>query len=99
MRALDFADRLPDGTSESSLLMSEQLALQERLGDRGAIDRDEGLASPRTQAMDRVSEQLLAGSAFAEQENRHVSRSDPFHAPENLQHLRAAADDAVDRRG
>ena len=48
--------------------------------------------------MDRLSDQLLAGSTFASQEYRHVSWRDFLDGTEHLQHLCVAGDDTVDRR-
>ena len=38
---LELADAARDGAGEGALLVAEQLALEQLLGDRGAVDRDE----------------------------------------------------------
>jgi len=39
MALLELTDPLPVGAGERAFLMAEQLAFQQRLGDRGAVDR------------------------------------------------------------
>src|SRR6185295_11296167 len=58
------------GVGESSLLVPEQLALQQILGDGAAVDRDERRATPRASAMERARDELLARAALARDEDR-----------------------------
>src|SRR5262249_57641328 len=44
---------------------AEQLALQDVLAERGAVQRDERLVPPRAVVVDRLGDQLLAGAALA----------------------------------
>ena len=44
---LELADPLAVGPGERALLVPEQLALQQRFGDGGAVDRQERLVGPR----------------------------------------------------
>ena len=73
---LDLADRLPCRAGERALLVAEQLALEQVLGNRGAVDRDEALAAPRRQVVQRAREQLLAGAAFAQQQDGRAGARD-----------------------
>ena len=96
--ALDLADGLLHRAGEGALLMAEQLAFQQGLGDRRAIDRDEGLLGARAQAVDRLRQHLLAGAAFAKQQHGDIGRRDLLDGAQRPRHLRARRDDAVDRR-
>ena len=72
---LDLADVRLDRAGERAALVAEQLGLEQVLGDRGAIDRDEVALAP-AHLVDRAGEQLLAGAARAEQHDRHVGDGD-----------------------
>src|SRR5438270_12862018 len=50
-----------------SFFMPEELALQELLGETGAVDGDEGLQPSFAPIVDRPGEELLTGATFAEQ--------------------------------
>ena len=50
------------GAGERALLVAEQLALEQRLGDRRAVDRDERERRARAELVDRLRDQLLAGA-------------------------------------
>ena len=52
--AFDLADRLLDSAGEGAFLVTEQLAFQQGLGDRRAIEGDEGLLGARAEAVDRL---------------------------------------------
>ena len=65
--------RLPlHGAGERAALVSEQLRLEQVLGDRRAVDGDEGLGGGRTRRMHAAREELLAGSGFALDEDGRV---------------------------
>jgi hypothetical protein len=49
----ELADPLPVGPGEGALLVAEQLALEERLGDGGAVDGEERLVGPVRLLVDR----------------------------------------------
>src|SRR4029453_8978923 len=51
------------GPGERSLLVAEELGLEQRLGNCGTVDRDKGGFSTRAERMERAGEQLLAGPA------------------------------------
>ena len=56
----------PVGAGERPLLVAEQLGLEERLGDRAAVERDERLAPAVAQAMHGLRHELFSGSGLAE---------------------------------
>src|SRR5581483_9511606 len=64
-RRLDLAERLLHRAGERAPFVAEELALEQRLGDRRAVDRDEAAAVPRRQPVERAREQLLAGARLA----------------------------------
>ena len=49
--------------------MPKQFVLDERFGDRGAVDRDERFVAARGQVMDSTGEQFFAGSGFTQQQH------------------------------
>ncbi|MEE9386122.1 MAG: hypothetical protein V3V08_22140 [Nannocystaceae bacterium] len=75
--------------------MAEKLGLEERIGDRGAVDRDEGSARALTVRVNRAGDELLAGPGVPEDEYGRVGGSDFLDAIEYFQHPRTAADDVV----
>src|SRR6478735_6952020 len=70
IRGLDLAERLLRGAGERALLVSEELAFEQRFRNRRAVDRDEALGAPRRQVVQRAREQLLARPRFAEDQYR-----------------------------
>ena len=56
---------VPVGTGEGAPHVTEQNALQERLGERSAVLREERAASPSSVEVNGAGHQLLAGSALA----------------------------------
>src|SRR2546429_1202210 len=61
-----------DGAGEGALHMPEELAFEERLRDRSAVDGNERLSASRAGRVDGPGDQLLAGAALAGDE--HVAR-------------------------
>ena len=53
------------GVGERAAHVAEQLALEQRLGQRGAVDRDEGAGGAAAQAVQAARGDLLAGAALA----------------------------------
>ena len=53
------------GAGEGALLVAEQLGLEQRVGDRGDVDRHEGLRRGGALRVDRARDELLAGAALA----------------------------------
>jgi len=92
---------LPHGrrASECAALVAEQLAFDQRGGQRRAVDANE-LVSPATAAVVYgAREELLTGAGFAEQQHRGIKRRDLIDALEHDAHRRAGGDDAVVGRG
>ena len=56
---------LGHGTGERSLLVAEELALDQRLRQGGAVDLDKRLLRPRALRVQRPGNKFLAGAAFA----------------------------------
>ena len=73
--------------------MAEQLALQQRLGERAAVDGHEGVEAPRARGVNGASHELLARAALAGDEHRGVGRPDGLDRGVELLHGRAVADD------
>ncbi len=74
MGQLRLADLARRRAGEGALLVAEQLVLEEVLGDRRAVDRDERPLRPRRELVQGAGEQLLAGAALAEQQHGRVAR-------------------------
>src|SRR5206468_9186894 len=60
----ELAELVAAGPREGSLLVAEQLRLDQVLGDGGAVDTDEGSLAARTVPVDRSGDQLLANAAL-----------------------------------
>jgi hypothetical protein len=56
--------------------MAEQLALDQRLGERAAVDRDERPVSPFAQLVHVASHDLLAGPGLADDQGRRLAGRD-----------------------
>jgi hypothetical protein len=63
------------GAGERALLVTEQLALDQVVGQRAAVDRDEVAAAPR-QRVGGAGQHLLAGAAVALDQDRHRRAGD-----------------------
>src|SRR3546814_8167629 len=82
MREFDLAFGRLDRAGERALFMPEQLAFEQILGDRGAVDRDERAVAPRARLVQPAREQFLAGAARAEQHDRNVKVRSEEHTSE-----------------
>ena len=60
---------------EGALLVAEDLALDQRFGNRRAVDRDEWPRLARAQIVQRARHQFLAGAALAGDQHREHSRA------------------------
>ena len=67
--------------------MAEDLALDQGLGNRGAVDGDERLAPPRAQLVQGARHQLLARPALAGDQHRHRARRHALDHGEHLLHF------------
>ena len=73
---LDAAAPARGGAGEGALLVAEQLALEQRLAERRAVDRDERARRARAPVVDGARRDLLAGAALAEQQHGRVGARD-----------------------
>jgi hypothetical protein len=70
----ELARLLAGRPGEGPLLVAEQLGLDELLGDRGAVDLDEGLRGPGAVLVDRTRDELLARPRLARDEDGRLRR-------------------------
>src|SRR5262249_25699256 len=96
IRLLELARFTCVSSGEGSLLVSEEFALHEILGDRGAVNLDEGSLFARRMKMDGARDEVLADAAFASQQHCGSRRSDAGNRGEDLLHRARAADDVVE---
>ena len=90
VRGLDFAYRLSRRTGERALLVTEELAFEQRLGNRGTVDGNETFIAARRERVQRPRQQLFAGAAFAQQQDGCAGASDFLDNATDSQHLRIA---------
>ncbi len=93
---LEPPELLLDRTGERALLVAEQLALEQRLGQRGAVDLDERAVRAPAQAVDRARDQLLARAGLARDEHGRVGRRNALDQLQNRNERTAAADDFLE---
>ena len=99
---LEAAELALDRARERALLVAEQLRLEQRLGQRAAVDLDERPARAARARVDRARHQLLAGARLAVDIDRRVGGRDLFDGLEHRAHRRRLADDlgeAIGRGG
>ena len=68
------AKRIAGSASEGSLYVAEQLALEQRVAEGGAIDRDKGLLGARRIAVDESREHFLAAARLSQDHDRGATR-------------------------
>ena len=78
--------------------MTEQFALEQRLGNSRTVDRDEWTVRARAVSMQRPSQQFLAGSALADEEHGSVAPRGAIDQRHNLLHGLRLSHDACDFR-
>jgi hypothetical protein len=76
--------------------VAEDLALEQGLGDRGAVDRDEGLRRALAELMDGLRHHLLAGPRLAPDEDRRRGRRRLLDHAVNLADRPGAPDDPAE---
>src|SRR5204863_8771442 len=69
VRHLQLAALLLMRSGKGSLLVAEQLGLEQLFRQRHAVDDDERPIGPETPAMDRPGDDLLAGPALAQEQH------------------------------
>ena len=80
------------GVGEGPFLVAEQLAFEQRLGDRRAVDGDERLIAAAAEVVDRLADDFLAGAVFAEDQHRQVGVGDAANRRAQRLDRRAVAD-------
>ena len=93
VRRLEAALAPLDGAGEGAGLVPEQLGLEQRLGERGAVDGHEGAVAPRAAARGAAGHQLLAGAGLAGDQHGRVALRDGVDASRGAGRWRRRADD------
>ena len=88
---LDLADAVVDGAGERAALVAEELALEERVREGGAVDGDEAAALALALEVDGARRELLAGARLAVDEHRGVVLRQHADGLEDLVHRLVAA--------
>ena len=88
-----------EGARERPLHVAEELALDELLGDRGAVDLDERARGARRGAVQRPRDELLARPALAGDEDARVRGARPRDLGLQARHRGALAEEDLLLRG
>ena len=80
---------------ERAAHVTEQLGLEQGLGDRRAVDADEGFARARAGAMNGARDHFLAGAALTGDEHRRVVLGDPRDERQCPPHGRTLGDETA----
>src|SRR5262249_13556240 len=83
VRELEGALARVDGARERAALVAEELALDERVAHRPAVDDEERLGPARRVRPDRAREHVLARAGLALEEDRRVRRRDALEDAED----------------
>ncbi len=94
---LETAGAIVDSTRKGPANMAEQLAFEERFGERAAIDLYERAAGAGAEVVNRAGDKLLAGAGFAEQQHRGLRRRHASGEFVNPLHRRARSDHTLER--
>src|SRR5439155_10955501 len=78
---------------ERPLLVAEQLGFNQIFGNRRAVDLDERALRPLAVVMNRVGNELLAGSVLPLDQDVRIPAGHAFDQLEHFVHLLALADD------
>ena len=73
---------------ERAFFVSEELALEQSLGQRAAVNRDQGMEAAHAGGVNRAHHKLFARSALARNQNIGVGGADRFDGVEYLAHRR-----------
>src|SRR5207247_3155205 len=84
------------GTRERALLVAEQLALEQRIGDRRAVHRDERLAAPRGEVVDTARHELFPRPRLPLDQDGRGDRSNMLDLDETLLDGRVITYDSVE---
>ncbi len=89
----EFARLAGGGSGEGPFFVAEEFALQKILGDRRAVDFDEGTGSAARFFVDGAGDEVFAHSAFAAQQNGGVGGRNAFDGGEHFLHFGTDRDD------
>ena len=92
---LEAADAPGDGAGERALLMAEQLRLQQRFRNGGAIDGDEAALGAAALAMQMAGENLLAGAGLAGDQHARLAGGDALGQRDHPRHDRVGVQDGA----
>src|SRR5207244_3518394 len=81
---------------ERAFLVAEELALEDRLREGGAVERHEVAPAARGIGGDGAGHELLAGAVLAQDQHGGLGRGDLAQRVEDVLHRLAAADDALE---
>jgi hypothetical protein len=81
------------GPAECAANMPEELALEEGVGECGAVDGDEGVAAAGAALVDCAGDQLLAGAGLSGDEHRGARGGGPGRELQHVPHGAAARDE------
>ena len=96
---LELADAAPGvRAGERAARVAEQLAFEQRVGDRPAVDADEGLVAAVAGGVDGAGHQFLSRAGFAADEDRGRGPRDPAELILEPEHGRGTSDEALDPR-
>src|SRR5271166_5482850 len=93
---LETANLLRDGSGERALLVAKKLAFQQIQWNGGAVQPHERTSAPRTNVVNRVRDELLAGARFSLDQHSRTGGRDPFDLFEHGFQSRAVADDLLE---
>ena len=99
VRALEGADASAHRAREGALLVSEELALEEVRGQRGAVDDDEGALRAVALAVDGRGRSLLARAGFPFDQHGDVALGAAREGVEHAAHRDRAAHHAAEALG
>ena len=83
------------GARERAFLVAEELGLEQALGHRRAVHRQEPPPAPGARPVDRLRDELLAGAALPQQQHRGVALGHRADLAHGLLHDPRAPQDAV----
>src|SRR5512138_411724 len=96
MRALEEARVLSRCAGEASPLVAEELAFDQVRRYGAAIDGEIGTRAPARHLVQALRDQLLARSAFTDDQHGRVGRGDSLHRRVELVHRGRSADEAAE---
>ena len=96
VRELEAADSVPVGPGESAFDMTEELALEQLLGNGCTIDLDQGAVGARAANMYRVRDQFLADTRLPLQQDVGRRLCNRLYAPQHAAQCRARANNLTE---